>query len=70
MKLNGWYFDCEADGLYLQSKNIWYINLKAIDGSRSLSIRPFEDGKENLMLHLCNGLTHFLMALMLYFITV
>lgn len=46
MILNGWYFDCEADGLYLQSKKIWYIRLKTLDGSRSLSLNPFRESKE------------------------
>ena len=47
MELKGWSFDIEADNLYLQSKNVWYISLKAIDGSRSLTIRPFEKSKED-----------------------
>lgn len=46
MELKGWGFDIEADNLYLQAKNVWYINLKTTDGSRSLSIRPFEKSKE------------------------
>lgn len=46
MELKGWGFDVEADGFYLQSKNVWYIRLVTTDGSRSKSIRPFENSKE------------------------
>ena len=43
---SGWLFDIEADGLYLQSTKIWYIRLTSLDGSRTLSIKPFEIGNE------------------------
>lgn len=46
MNLEGWCFDVETDDLYLQSENVWYMNLKTTDGSRSLSLRPFENSKE------------------------
>ena len=45
MDLKGWGFDIESDSLYLQSKSIWYMHLKTLDGARSLSIRPFEKTK-------------------------
>lgn len=44
--MQGWCFDIEADGLYLQSKKIWYMKFKALDGSRELSIYPFQESKE------------------------
>lgn len=44
--LNGWCIDKESDNLYLQAKNVWYIKVKAIDGSREMSIYPFREGKE------------------------
>ena len=44
--MQGWCFDIEADGLYLQSKKIWYMKFKALDGSRELSIYPFQECKE------------------------
>jgi len=43
---SGWLFDIEADGLYLQSTKIWYIRLTALDGSRTLCVKPFEIGNE------------------------
>ena len=42
-ELNGFCFDIEADNLYLESKQMWLIRLKALDGSRSLSLYPFRD---------------------------
>ena len=48
--MNGWYFDIESDGLYLQSKTIWYIKFKTLDGSRSMSVYPFkEDCKAKIL---------------------
>ena len=42
-KMNGWYFDIESDGFYLQSKTIWYIKLKTLDNTRSMSVYPFRE---------------------------
>lgn len=44
-QLSGWCIDKESDNLYLQAQNIWYIKLKAIDGSREMSVYPFREGK-------------------------
>lgn len=44
--MDGWYFDIEADGLYLLSKKIWYIRLKSLDGTKTLAIHPFKQTKE------------------------
>lgn len=44
--MDGWYFDIEADGLYLLSKKIWYIRLKSLDGTKTLAIHPFKQSKE------------------------
>lgn len=46
MKLEGFGFDIEADGLYLQAKKIWYISFKSLDSSRSLQVFPFRENKE------------------------
>ena len=43
MKLNGFVFDIEADGLYLQSRKVWYIRLTSLDKTRTTSIYPFRD---------------------------
>lgn len=43
----GWCFDIEADNLYLLSKKVWYIRLKANDGSRTLSVYPFREGVDS-----------------------
>ncbi|MBK9617229.1 MAG: hypothetical protein IPO35_17665 [Uliginosibacterium sp.] len=42
--MQGFLWDVEADGLYLQSKKIWYIRLTSIDETRSIKIMPFKDG--------------------------
>lgn len=47
MLTNGYVFDIEADNLYLQAKNIWYINCKSLDGSRELELWPFRDGYDD-----------------------
>lgn len=44
---NGYVFDIEADNLYLQAQNIWYINCKSLDGSRELELWPFRDGYDD-----------------------
>lgn len=38
----GWYFDIEADSLYLQSTKIWYIKFKTLDKTRELRVLPFQ----------------------------
>lgn len=43
MKLNGFVFDIEADGLYLQSRKVWYIRLTSLDKTRTTNIYPFRD---------------------------
>lgn len=48
--MNGWYYDIEADSLYLQSTKIWYIKFKSLNGSRELSVNPFrEDCKKKII---------------------
>lgn len=44
--MDGFCFDIEGDALYLQSKRIWYIRFKSLDGSKTLSIHPFKQSKE------------------------
>lgn len=44
MNTNGYVYDIEADNLYLQSKNIWYIYCKSLDGKRELELFPFREG--------------------------
>lgn len=44
IELNGWVIDAETDNLYLQAKNIWYIKVKSLDGTREMGIYPFRDG--------------------------
>lgn len=45
--LEGFYYDIEADGLYLQSTKIWYIRLTSLDGSKTLCLKPFEIGNDS-----------------------
>lgn len=48
--MNGWYYDIEADSLFLQSTKIWYIKFKSLDGSKQLSVLPFqEDCKDKIV---------------------
>lgn len=47
MQTNGYVYDIEADNLYLQSKNVWYIYCKSLDGKRELELWPFRDGYED-----------------------
>lgn len=49
MRLNGYVYDIEADNLYLQSKNIWYINFRSLDGEKELEIFPFRQSKEKCL---------------------
>lgn len=44
--MQGWVFDYEADSLYLQANNVWYVNFTSLDGSRTLKINPFKESKE------------------------
>jgi len=46
--MQGYVFDIEADNLYLQSKKIWIIVLKSLDGLRSLELFPFREEKEEV----------------------
>ena len=46
-ELVGWYFDAEADDLYLQASKTWYAKFKTLDGSRELQVFPFRDGVED-----------------------
>ena len=43
---NGFFFDIEADNLYLRSTKLWYIHLESTDGLRSLDIFPFRQSKK------------------------
>lgn len=45
--MQGYVFDIEADNLYLQTNNIWYIYCKSLDGSRELELWPFRDGYDD-----------------------
>lgn len=38
---HGYLFDIEADNLYLQSSQVWYIRFKSFDKKRTLKIYPF-----------------------------
>lgn len=42
--MQGFFWDVEADALYLQCKKIWYIRLTSLDETRSIVIKPFQDG--------------------------
>jgi len=53
--MNGWYFDLESDGFYLQSKTIWYIKFKTLDGSRSMSVYPFKEDCKTKILEWINS---------------
>lgn len=45
-ELHGFSVDIESDGLYLQATKIWYMNLRSLQGDKSISIKPFQIGKE------------------------
>lgn len=45
LNTNGFTLDLECDNLYLESTKIWYANFQSLDGTRSLSLHPFRDGK-------------------------
>jgi hypothetical protein len=47
-KLNGWCWDIEGDELYLFCTKVWYIRLKALDGSRSIKLYPFKSSKQEV----------------------
>lgn len=40
---NGYIYDIEADDLYLNSKKIWYINFRSLDGKREFEVFPFKE---------------------------
>jgi hypothetical protein len=42
-KLDGWCFDIEANGLYLQATKCWYIKFKSMDGEREMQLFPFRE---------------------------
>jgi hypothetical protein len=44
--VQGYCFDIESDNFYLQSKKIWVICLKSLDGTRELDIFPFRESKQ------------------------
>ena len=44
--MNGFCFDIEGDALYLQSKKIWYIRFKSLDGKQTLKVYPFQQSKQ------------------------
>lgn len=44
--MQGFFYDVESDGLYLQGTKIWYIRLTSMDGQKTLAIKPFKVGKE------------------------
>lgn len=46
--MEGWVFDIEADHLYLESKKIWYMKFKTLDGKRSMSLYPFRENKKDI----------------------
>lgn len=46
--MEGWVFDIEANNLYLESKKIWYMKFKTLDGKRSMSLYPFRENKKDI----------------------
>lgn len=52
-------FDIEADNLYLQSKQVWYMRWKTADGSKTLSLRPFQMTKEEVKQAVVDFLSRF-----------
>lgn len=57
--MHGFSFDIESDGLYLQSSKIWYMRLTSFEDGRSLSIKPFEIGKEKAKAEFISWLNSF-----------
>lgn len=57
--MEGWYFDIEADSLYLLSKKIWYIRLKSLDGTKTLAIHPFKQSKDETRKQLAKWVSSF-----------
>ena len=57
--MEGFFWDVESDGLYLQGTLIWYIRLTSIDGSKSINIKPFEIGNEKAREVFCEWLHSF-----------
>ncbi len=52
-------FDIEADNLYLQSKQVWYMRWKTADGSKTLNLRPFQMTKEEVRQAVVDFLSQF-----------
>ena len=46
MEREGWWFDIEANGLYLQGTTVWYIRLMSFDYKRTLALHPFKESKD------------------------
>lgn len=44
--MDGFCFDIEGDALYLQSKKIWYIRFKSLDGKQTLKVYPFQQSRQ------------------------
>lgn len=51
---NGYVYDMEADNLYLNSKVIWYINFRSLDGKRELEVFPFRESKSEVVAKIKN----------------
>lgn len=51
--MQGWLYDIEGNGLYLECDTVWYIRLKSLDKKRTEKIYPFREGfdktREKLM---------------------
>jgi hypothetical protein len=52
-------FDIEANNLYLQSTKVWYMRWKTADGSKTLTLRPFQMTKEAVFNEVKNFLEQF-----------
>src|ERR1044071_3977496 len=46
--MDGWYFDIESNGLYLQGTKVWYIRLKTFDKTRTIALKPFTMSKQEV----------------------
>jgi len=57
--MNGFCFDIEGDALYLQSKKIWYIRFKSLNGKQTLNIYPFKQSKQKTKEQIQEWLTMF-----------
>lgn len=45
----GYIIDLEADNLYLQSKNIWYVHCRSLTDDRELELFPFKESTEETL---------------------